>query len=250
MEWTRNMKSFSQQLVSGQCTCNNSGRHALPAVSFRLAQFTHACMHVCMYVCMYVCMCGCGCGCRCGCGWVCMCVCMWTYSLSELHIYSSLPFVFILFVYIYVLYIYKPPQTKPERFSPYGVTMIENIFTSGLTIPFKSIKRCHLIYQSRHELEVNSLIICHCRHKSKTYETFPAGNGWLDTNINFSPTECYNEVYGSVSKLMHSYVPPVNNLNDKKCRPDCRWARHFICPLIYFKVHRQHKWNVFSVEPI
>ena len=62
----------------------------------------HACMHVCMYVCVGVCGCGCGsgcgCGCGCRCGCVCMCVCMWTYSLSELHIYSSLPFVFILFV--------------------------------------------------------------------------------------------------------------------------------------------------------
>ena len=65
-------------------------------------------MHACMHACVYVCMCGCGCGCGCGsgcgcgcgcrCGCVCMCVCMWTYSLSELHIYSSLPFVFILFV--------------------------------------------------------------------------------------------------------------------------------------------------------
>ena len=82
MEWTQNMKSFSQQLVSGQWTCNNSGWHALPAVcwvpsqvscihtanvSFRLAQFTHACV----YVCMYVCMCGCGCGCVCMCVYVC-----------------------------------------------------------------------------------------------------------------------------------------------------------------------------------
>ena len=58
------------------------------------AQFTHACMHV-SYVCMYVCMCGLWVW-----VWVCVyvCVCMWTYSLSELHIYSSLPFVFILFV--------------------------------------------------------------------------------------------------------------------------------------------------------
>ena len=105
MEWTRNMKSFSQQLVSGQWTCNNSGRHALPAVCWVPSQISclytqrmcpsvwhnlrmHACMCVCMYVCMYVCV---------GVG-VYVCVCMWTYSLSELHIYSSLPFVFILFV--------------------------------------------------------------------------------------------------------------------------------------------------------
>ena len=106
MEWTRNMKSFSlrpfQQLVSGQWTCNNSGRHALPAVCWVPSQISclytqrmcpsvwHNC--VCMYVCMYVCV-GVGVG-------VCVyvCVCMWTYSLSELHIYSSLPFVFILFV--------------------------------------------------------------------------------------------------------------------------------------------------------
>ena len=109
MEWTRNMKSFSlrpfQQLVSGQWTCNNSGRQALPAVCWVPSQISclytqrmcpsvwhnlrmHACMCVCMYVCMYVWV------------WVCVyvCVCMWTYSLSELHIYSSLPFVFILFV--------------------------------------------------------------------------------------------------------------------------------------------------------
>ena len=52
----------------------------------------HACVCVCMYVCMYVCV---GVG-VCVCVYV--CVCMWTYSLSELHIYSSLPFVFILFV--------------------------------------------------------------------------------------------------------------------------------------------------------
>ena len=111
MEWTRNMKSFSlrpfQQLVSGQWTCNNSGRHALPVVCWvptKSLVYTHsecvlpfgtiyACMHACVYVCMYVCMYVCG-------VWVCVyvCVCMWTYSLSELHIYSSLPFVFILFV--------------------------------------------------------------------------------------------------------------------------------------------------------
>ena len=92
------MKSFSQQLVSGQCTCNNSGRHALPAVCWLPSQvYTHsecvlpfgtiyACMHacvyvcmcVCMYVCMYVCMSVCvgvGVGVGVG-GWVCMCVCM------------------------------------------------------------------------------------------------------------------------------------------------------------------------------
>ena len=113
MEWTRNMKSFSlrpfQQLVSGQWTCNNSGRHALPAVCWVPSQISclytqrmcpsvwhnlrmHACMCVCMYVCMYVWVWVWV--------WVCVyvCVCMWTYSLSELHIYSSLPFVFILFV--------------------------------------------------------------------------------------------------------------------------------------------------------
>ena len=92
MEWTRNMKSFSlrpfQQLVSGQWTCNNSGRHALPAVCWVPSQISclytqrmcpsvwhnlrmHACMCVCMYVCMYVCMCGCGCGCVCMCVYVC-----------------------------------------------------------------------------------------------------------------------------------------------------------------------------------
>ena len=110
MEWTRNMKSFSQQLVSGQWTCNNSGRHALPAVCWVPSQVSclytqRMCpsvwhnlrMHACMCVCMYVCMCVCvwvwhACVC------VYVCVCMWTYSLSELHIYSSLPFVFILFV--------------------------------------------------------------------------------------------------------------------------------------------------------
>ena len=44
-------------------------------------------MYVCMYVyCMYVCM------------YVCMYISEYIYSLSELHIYSSLPFVFILFV--------------------------------------------------------------------------------------------------------------------------------------------------------
>ena len=98
-----------QQLVSGQWTCNNSGRHALPAVCWLPSHVSclytqrmcpsvwhnlrmHACMCVCilMYVCVSV---GVGVG-------VCVyvCVCMWTYSLSELHIYSSLPFVFILFV--------------------------------------------------------------------------------------------------------------------------------------------------------
>ena len=92
MEWTRNMKSFSlrpfQQLVSGQWTCNNSGRHALPAVCWVPSQISclytqrmcpsvwhnlrmHACMCVCMYVCMYVCVCGCGCGCVCMCVYVC-----------------------------------------------------------------------------------------------------------------------------------------------------------------------------------
>ena len=92
MEWTRNMKSFSlrpfQQLVSGQWTCNNSGRQALPAVCWVPSQISclytqrmcpsvwhnlrmHACMCVCMYVCMYVCMCGCGCGCVCMCVYVC-----------------------------------------------------------------------------------------------------------------------------------------------------------------------------------
>ena len=39
-------------------------------VSFRLAQFTHACMHACVYVCMYVCV-GVGVG-----VWVYVCVCM------------------------------------------------------------------------------------------------------------------------------------------------------------------------------
>ena len=95
MEWTRNMKSFSQQLVSGQWTCNNSGRHALPAVCWVPSQVSclytqrmcpsvwhnlrmHACVHACVRACV--------------------CVCVWTYSLPELHIYSSLPFVFILFV--------------------------------------------------------------------------------------------------------------------------------------------------------
>ena len=91
MEWTRNMKSFSlrpfQQLVSGQWTCNNSGRQALPAVCWVPSQslvYTHsecvlpfgtiyACMHACVYVCMYVCMYVCG---GCGCG-VCVCVCMY-----------------------------------------------------------------------------------------------------------------------------------------------------------------------------
>ena len=42
---------------------------------------------VCMYVCMYVCIL-----------YVCMYISEHIYSLSELHIYSSLPFVFILFV--------------------------------------------------------------------------------------------------------------------------------------------------------
>ena len=90
MEWTRNMKSFSlrpfQQLVSGQWTCNNSGRQALPAVCWVPSQISclytqrmcpsvwhnlrmHACMCVCMYVCMYVCV-GVGVG-------VCVCVCMY-----------------------------------------------------------------------------------------------------------------------------------------------------------------------------
>ena len=106
MEWTRNMKSFSlrpfQQLVSGQWTCNNSGRHALPAVCWVPSQISclytqrmcpsvwhnlrmHACMCVCMYVCMYVCMCGCGCGCGC----VCMCV----YVCEHIH---YLNFIYIL----------------------------------------------------------------------------------------------------------------------------------------------------------
>ena len=87
MEWTRNMKSFSlrpfQQLVSGQWTCNNSGRHALCVGCLaKSLVYTHsecvlpfgtiyACMHACVYVCMYVCMCGCGCGCVCMCVYVC-----------------------------------------------------------------------------------------------------------------------------------------------------------------------------------
>ena len=55
----------------------------------------YVCMYVCMYiVCMYVCI-------RMY-TYVCMYVCMYVsehiYSLSELYIYSSLPFVFILFV--------------------------------------------------------------------------------------------------------------------------------------------------------
>ena len=91
MEWTRNMKSFSQQLVSGQWTCNNSGRHALPAVCWVPSQVyclytqrmcpsvwhnlrMHACVHACMRACVRACV----------------CVCVWTYSLPELHIYSSL----------------------------------------------------------------------------------------------------------------------------------------------------------------
>ena len=121
MEWTRNMKSFSQQLVSGQWTCNNSGRHALPAVCWCLAKslvYTHsecvlpfgtiyACMHACVYVCMYVCVVW-GCGCC-----VCVCVCMyvnifiiWTsyiffitirfHSLCvriDIHLRKALPFL-------------------------------------------------------------------------------------------------------------------------------------------------------------
>ena len=47
----------------------------------------HICICVCMYVCMYVCIL-----------YVCMYISEHIYSLSELHIYSSLPFVFILFV--------------------------------------------------------------------------------------------------------------------------------------------------------
>ena len=102
MEWTRNMKSFSlrpfQQLVSGQWTCNNSGRHALPAVCWVPSQISclytqrmcpsvwhnlrmHACMCVCMYVCMYVWV------------WVWVCVCMCVYVCEHIH---YLNFIYIL----------------------------------------------------------------------------------------------------------------------------------------------------------
>ena len=100
MEWTRNMKSFSQQLVSGQWTCNNSGRHALPAVCWVPSQVSclytqrmcpsvwhnlrmHACMCVCMYVCMYVWVWV----------WVWVCVCMCVYVCEHIH---YLNFIYIL----------------------------------------------------------------------------------------------------------------------------------------------------------
>ena len=58
-----------------------------PCLCYRIPLNSQPGMYVCMYVCMYI---------------VCMYVCMYIsehiYSLSELHIYSSLPFVFILFV--------------------------------------------------------------------------------------------------------------------------------------------------------
>ena len=62
-----------------------------PCLCYRIPLNSQPGMYVCMYACMYVCM-------YVYCMYVCMYISEHIYSLSELHIYSSLPFVFILFV--------------------------------------------------------------------------------------------------------------------------------------------------------